>query len=116
MRGVEIVDADIDGEIVNLVINGVDVAPLVEAEMVRQDPDYGSMKPQDAEGFRTAWQVLERRWSETVERARALDPELLHESVDGEWSFIETLRHLPFATDAWIRRGCATAGCPRSAR
>ena len=28
-------------------------------------------------------------------RARpAVDPELLHESVDGEWSFIETLRHL----------------------
>ena len=37
-------------------------------------------------------------------RARDLDPELLHESVDGEWSFIETLRHLAFATDAWIRR------------
>ena len=30
--------------------------------------------------------------------------ELLHESVDGEWSFIETLRHLAFATDAWVRR------------
>ncbi|HET9872407.1 MAG TPA: DinB family protein [Propionibacteriaceae bacterium] len=29
---------------------------------------------------------------------------MLHESVDGEWSFIETLRHLVFATDAWIRR------------
>ena len=42
---------------------------------------------------------------ETVERARSLPPELLHESVDGEWSFIETLRHLVFATDAWIRRG-----------
>ncbi len=39
-----------------------------------------------------------------MQRARGLDPELLHESVDGEWSFIETLRHLVFATDAWIRR------------
>jgi hypothetical protein len=29
---------------------------------------------------------------------------MLHESVDGEWSFIETLRHLAFATDCWIRR------------
>src|ERR1700712_689612 len=38
MRGVEIVDADIDGELVNVVINGVDVAPLIEAELVRQDP------------------------------------------------------------------------------
>ncbi|HEY5263113.1 MAG TPA: DinB family protein, partial [Acidimicrobiales bacterium] len=25
-------------------------------------------------------------------------------SVNGEWSFIETLRHLTFATDSWIRR------------
>lgn len=41
---------------------------------------------------------------ETVARARRLDPELLHESVDGEWSFIETLRHLVFATDAWVLR------------
>jgi hypothetical protein len=40
-----------------------------------------------------------------VDRARNLDPVLLHESVAGEWSFIETLRHLVFATDAWIRRG-----------
>jgi hypothetical protein len=30
--------------------------------------------------------------------------ELLHESVDGEWSFIETLRHLVFATDSWVSR------------
>ena len=30
--------------------------------------------------------------------------ELLHQQVDGEWSFVQTLRHLLFATDAWIRR------------
>jgi hypothetical protein len=29
---------------------------------------------------------------------------LLHERVDGQWSFIETLRHLVFATDAWVLR------------
>ncbi len=39
-----------------------------------------------------------------MERARRLPPELLHERVDGEWSFIETLRHLVFATDAWVKR------------
>jgi len=27
-----------------------------------------------------------------------LPPEALHRSVDGEWSFIQTLRHLGFAT------------------
>jgi hypothetical protein len=31
-------------------------------------------------------------------------PGLLHERVEEEWSFIETLRHLVFATDAWVQR------------
>jgi hypothetical protein len=104
MRGVELVDADIHGEIVNLTINGVDVGPLVDAELNRRYPDRAKMRPTDPTGFREAWDVLERMWRETVERAGRLQPELLHESVDGEWSFIETLRHLVFATDAWIRR------------
>ena len=37
-------------------------------------------------------------------RGAALDEALLHERVDGEWSFIETLRHLCYATDAWVNR------------
>jgi hypothetical protein len=45
-----------------------------------------------------------RRWDAAVHRARALPEDLLHERVDGEWSFIETLRHLVFATDAWVLR------------
>jgi len=104
MRGVELVDVRIDGEIQNLLINGVDVAPLVHAELDRRHPDRARMRPTDPAGFREAWDVVEQLWDGTVERARGLDPELLHESVDGEWSFIETLRHLVFATDAWVRR------------
>jgi hypothetical protein len=104
MRGVELVDAEIHGEIVNLTINGVDVGPLVDAELNRRYPDRAKMRPADPAGFREAWDVVERMWRETVERAGRLQPDLLHESVDGEWSFIETLRHLVFATDAWIRR------------
>jgi hypothetical protein len=104
MRGVEVTDARIDGEVERLVVNGVDVAPLVEAELDRRDPDRPKMRPTDPRGFRDAWDIVERLWAGTVERARALDPQLLHESVDGEWSFIETLRHLVFATDAWVRR------------
>ena len=104
MRGVELGDVTIDGEIKNLVINGVDVAPLVDAELDRRDPDRVKMRPTDPAGFREAWDIVERLWDGTVERARGLDPELLHESVDGEWSFIETLRHLVYATDAWVRR------------
>ncbi|MGZ4483270.1 MAG: DinB family protein [Nocardioidaceae bacterium] len=104
MRGVELVDVRIDGEIQNLLVNGVDVTPLVNAELDRRDPDRAKMRPTDPAAFREAWDIVERRWDDTVERARGLDPGLLHESVDGEWSFTETLRHLVFATDAWVRR------------
>ena len=104
MRGVELVDVDIHGEVENLTINGVDIGPLVDAELNTRYPERAKMRPADPAGYREAWDVVERLWDGTVERARRLDPELLHESVDGEWSFIETLRHLVFATDSWIRR------------
>nr|WP_202890163.1 DinB family protein [Actinopolymorpha rutila] len=104
MRGVEFVDVDIHGEVRNVTINGVDVAPLIDAELNRRHPDRVKMHPTDPAGFREAWDLLERLWDGTVARARRLDPALLHESVDGEWSFAQTLRHLVFATDAWIRR------------
>jgi uncharacterized protein YjbI with pentapeptide repeats len=104
IRGADLVDVDISARIENLRINGVDVVPLVEAELDRRYPDRAKMRPADAAGYREAWDVLERLWQQTVARARGLDPELLHQRVDGEWSFIETLRHLVFATDAWVNR------------
>ncbi|MEA2508658.1 MAG: hypothetical protein QOG21_740 [Actinomycetota bacterium] len=104
MSGVELVNARIDGEIQNVVVNGVDVAPLVEAELDRRSPDRAKMRPTDPAGFREAWDIVERLWDGTVARARSFPAELLHESVNGEWSFIETLRHLVYATDAWVRR------------
>jgi DinB superfamily/Pentapeptide repeats (8 copies) len=104
MRGVDMLDVDISGEIENVTINGVDIGPLVEAELNRRYPLRSRMRPTDPAGFRAAWDILERLWDETVEHARRLQPQLLHESVNDEWSFIETLRHLVFATDAWIRR------------
>ena len=104
MRDVLLVNVDISGQISNLRINGVDVVPLVEAELDRRYPDRPKMRPADADGFREAWDILERLWQQTVARARGMAPELLHERVDEEWSFIETLRHLVFATDAWVKR------------
>lgn len=104
VRGAWLVDAEISGEVRNVRINGIDVGPLVEAELDRRYPDRARMRPADANGFREAWDILERLWAGTVERARGLPPELLHERVDDEWSFIETLRHLVFATDAWVKR------------
>jgi uncharacterized protein YjbI with pentapeptide repeats len=104
IRGALLTDVDISGDVVNLRVNGVDVGPLVEAELDRLHPERVKLRPTDAEGFREAWAIVERLWGETVERARGLDSSLLHERVDGEWSFVETLRHLVFATDAWVRR------------
>jgi hypothetical protein len=83
MRNVELAGADIHGEIGNLTINGVDIGPLVDAELDRRYPDRAKMRPADPAGFREAWEVLERLWGQSVERARRLPPELLHESVEG---------------------------------
>ncbi|MGN6793189.1 MAG: DinB family protein [Streptosporangiaceae bacterium] len=104
MRGVELVNVDIYGEIMNVIVNGVDIGPLVDAELNRRYPNRAKMRPAHPAGFVEAWDLLERLWDQTLDRAKSLPPELLHESVDGEWSFIETLRHLVFATDSWIRR------------
>ena len=111
MRGAWLERVEIDGELRSVVLNGVDVVPLVEAELDRRDPDRMLARATDAAGYRAAWDMLERRWGDTVTRARALPEELLHERVDREWSFIETLRHLVFATDAWVLR--AYLGLPR---
>jgi uncharacterized protein YjbI with pentapeptide repeats len=93
MRGVELNDVEISGDVGNLKINGVEVREPVEAELDRRYPERAVMRPADAAGFRRAWEVIGRLWDGTVDRARRLDPDLLHESVDGEWSFIQTLRH-----------------------
>lgn len=98
------IGASIDGDIRDLQVHGVDVIPLVNAELNRRYPGREKMQPSDADGYREAWELLERLWAETVAKARTLPPELLHASVGGEWSFIETQRHLVFATDAWVRR------------
>jgi uncharacterized damage-inducible protein DinB len=104
MRGVEIWDTSLDGEFKNLVINGVDVAPLVEAELDRRHPERPKFRPTTPDGFREAWDLNEQLWESTVALARVLPPAMLHESVDGEWSFIQTLRHLAFATESWVGR------------
>jgi len=104
MRGVEMVDVEISGALESVIVNGVDIAPLVDAELNRRMPERAKMRPDDARGFREAWAILERLWEGTVARARTLPEAALHRSVDDEWSFIETLRHLNFANAAWIGR------------
>jgi uncharacterized protein YjbI with pentapeptide repeats len=104
MRGADLIDVDIHGDVKNLVINEVDVAPLIEAELDRRYPDRVKMRPVDPDGFREAWRVLDELWDGTLARARRLSPAQLNQGVNGEWSFLETLRHLAYASDCWIRR------------
>jgi len=60
------------------------------------------MRPHDVDDFRAAWATIERLWESTAARARTFPETALHRSVDDEWSFIQTLRHLNFATAAWV--------------
>ncbi len=110
LSGMRVNEAILDGveinaEIRNVRINGVDIAPLVEAELDRRYPQRAKMRPTTAAGFAEAWEILGMLWSGTIDRARTLPPDALHERVAGEWSFIETLRHLSFASAAWVARG-----------
>jgi hypothetical protein len=108
MRGVDVQDAQIDAPWLveggggSLVVNDVDVAPYVEAELNRRFPGRAERCAGDPEGLRTAWAALEDTWAATVERAGALPDEAVERSVDGEWSFAQTLRHLVLATDMWF--------------
>ena len=104
LRGVELVDVEISGELQNVVVNGVDIAPLVEAELNRRMPERARMRPEDTGGFGVAWAILERLWEGTLARARTFPEAALHRSVEDEWSFIQTLRHLNFASAAWVGR------------
>jgi hypothetical protein len=95
-------NVDISGLVGNLSVNGVDVSAFVETELNKRHPERLLLAPFDADGMRTAWTAIEAFSGATLVRARALPPEKLNESVAEEWSFVETLRHLVFATDRWI--------------
>lgn len=84
-----------------VVINGVDVTDYVN----ERDPWYplrAMLRPPDPEGMRTAWAALGDEWATTIAMTEGLSENQLHESVDGEWSFVQTLRHLVFAMDKWF--------------
>ena len=102
MSGVWLVNVDIEGMFNGVKINGVDVTAYVSAELARVDPERALMEPTDPEGMRAAWRAISSVWDATIARARQLPEKMLHASVDGEFSFVQTLRHLVFAIDKWF--------------
>ncbi len=96
-----LVNVEIDAFVDTVVINGVDVTAYVN----ERDPWYplrAMLRAPDPEGMRATWAALEAEWAKTIRLAEALPEDRLHESVDGEWSFVQTLRHLVFAMDKWF--------------
>ena len=86
-------------------INGVEIGPLLEAELDRRFPERLVLRDvADVAGLRAAAQTIEHMWQPTIERARLLGEDALNVRVDDGLSFIETLRHLVFGFDAWVRR------------
>ena len=102
MRSVDVGGLDIDSHDLSfgrLFVNGVDVVPLVEAELNRQFPGRELQKAQTPEGLREAWVAVQSAWRTTVESTSS---DLVDTQVDDEWSLAQTLRHLVLATDAWL--------------
>jgi hypothetical protein len=100
-----LVDVRMSGVVEQFVVNDVDVTAFVEGELDRLHPERVQVRDMRTAGdYRATWDTLEQLWADTIARARAMPEPVLHERVDGEWSFVETMRHLLFATDAWASR------------
>ena len=96
-------DVYLGGFFERLVVNDVDVTAYVEAELDRLHPNRVlAREATSAAEYRAAWDAIEKQWEETLDRVRRLPEVKLHERVNGEWSFVETQRHLLMAGDAWI--------------
>jgi hypothetical protein len=109
MREAFVDGADIDAPWLSssdtfLRVNGVDVVPFVEAELDRRFPGRAERRARDPERLRSAWSAVEAAWSAALERVAGMPVGTVDVSVDGEWSFAQTLRHLVLATDAWLGR------------
>lgn len=104
MVGVVMQDAEIDGLVTNLVVNGVEVMPYVDGELDRRHPVRLLIRSDQPNDLREAWRQLRDGWATTTERVRSMPEDSEHHGVDGEWSMVETLRHLVFVHDSWFRR------------
>jgi hypothetical protein len=107
VRGSEVAGMEIDSPWLledgsRLLVNGVDVVPLVDAELSRRFPGRELRTAADPGGLRAAWSALESTWAATLQRAAGMPPGTVDASVAGEWSFAQTLRHLVMATDTWL--------------
>jgi hypothetical protein len=113
--GVVMQDAVIDGLVSNLVVNGVEVASYVEAELDRRHPVRLLIRSADPAGLRQAFRQLRADWAATLKRLSGMPEGSEHQRVGGEWSAVQTLRHLVFVHDSWFGRCCRGSTKPFTA-
>jgi len=113
--GVVMLDAVIDGLVRNLVVNGVEVTSYVEAELDRRHPVRLLIRSADPADLRHASLQLRADWATTLGRLPGMPEGSEHQRVCGEWSAVETLRHLVFVHDSWFRRSCLGSTAPFTA-
>ena len=94
-------NVSIDGEINNLVINGVDVTEYVN-QHDRWWPLRNNLAPDTKEGIVESWRALSKEWSKLLGLVSTVGPSVVNQSVNGEWTLKQTLRHLIFAMDKWF--------------
>src|SRR3954462_7696804 len=103
--GVVMQDAEIDGLVTNLVVNGVEVMEYVEAELDRRHPVRLLLRSEDPGDLLEGWLRLRAAWGAAVGWIRRT-PGIEHLGVNDEWSALQTMRHLVFVHDSWFRRCC----------
>ncbi len=96
-----LVDVGIDAQIDRLVVNGVDVTAFVN-ERDEWFALRSQLRPLTPTDVRRGWDAFAAAWETLIDEAASLPDEHRRTSVDGEWSLIDTLRHLVFATDKWF--------------
>ncbi len=111
-----VVNFEMDAMIDNVVINGVDVTAFVNEHDVWY-PLRAMLRPKTPDDMRATWAAMEIEWAKTIARAQALGEDKAQQSVNGEFSFVETVRHLVFAMDKWftvpvLGEGYAPIGLP----
>lgn len=94
-------DVEIDALVERLVVNGVDVTAFVN-EHDRWYPLRTVLSADDPQTLRVGWAALRDAWAAALARAERLPGDQIHASVGGEWSFVQTQRHLLFVMDKWF--------------
>lgn len=113
LRGTRIVGSLVDGLSItafsgilgSITVEGVDVVPFVEAELDRRFPYRPLVRTATtAADLKSAFAAVDALWAELLERAEGLPDEVRRRQVGGEWSLVQTVRHLVMAVDIWVGR------------